>query len=195
MNPFKFLGIVAFAYFGLMVTFGSSSESPPEPTVKVPETVQITPLTDQQIADRNAEIAQQIAEENATIYDEPVETSTTLPQLAQIDPDTKCQEWLPLAVEMGWPNETHVLQKLGQIMWRESRCQPEACSKSDAGKRCRDYGLTQGNWTAHHEWWADLGITPEQMFDPATNLRWAYLLWNAREERGLCGWQPWSISC
>jgi hypothetical protein len=93
MHPFKFLALVAFAYFSLVVVFGSSSDSPPETTIKVPQTVQIVPLTDEQIADQEALIAQMIAEENATIYDEPVETSTTLPQLAQIDPDTKCQEW------------------------------------------------------------------------------------------------------
>ena len=192
MNPFKFLGIVAFAYFGLMVTFGSSSESPPEPTVKIPQTVQITPLTDQQIADRNAEIAQQIAEENATIYDEPVETTTTLPQLAQIDPDTKCQEWLPLAVEMGWPNDTHILQKLGQVMWKESRCQ--AISAESEWFNGHDYGILQIN-QIHEEWLSEMGWTLDDMAIPSSNLRFAFLLWNAREERGLCGWQPWSISC
>ena len=98
MHPFKFLAFVAFAYFSLVVIFGSGGDSPPETTVKVPQTVQIVPLTDEQIADQEALIAQMIAEENATIYDEPVETTTTLVQLAQIDPDTKCQEWLPLAV-------------------------------------------------------------------------------------------------
>ena len=195
MHPFKFLAFVAFAYFSLVVIFGSGGDSPPETTVKVPQTVQIVPLTDEQIADQEALIAQMIAEENATIYDEPVETTTTLVQLAQIDPDTKCQEWLPLAVEVGWPNRTEVLQTLGRVMFKESRCQPDACSKSDKGRQCRDYGLIQGNWYAHHEWWTELGIEPQEMFDPATNLRWAYLLYLGLEEAGKCGWQPWSISC
>jgi D-alanyl-D-alanine carboxypeptidase len=192
MNPFKFLGIVAFAYFGLVVIFGSSSESPPEPTIKVPQTVQIVPLTDEQIADRNAEIAEQIAEENASIYDEPVETTTTLVQLAEIDPDTKCQEWLPLAVEMGWPNRTEVLQTLGRVMWKESRCQ--AISADSKWFNGHDYGLTQIN-QIHEEWLSEMGWTLEDMAIPSSNLRFAYLLWNAREEAGKCGWQPWSISC
>ena len=195
MHPFKFLAFVAFAYFSLVVIFGSGGDSPPETTVKVPQTVQIVPLTDEQIADQEALIAQMIAEENATIYDEPVETTTTLVQLAQIDPDTKCQEWLPLAVEVGWPNRTEVLQTLGRVMFKESRCQPDACSKSDKGRQCRDYGLIQGNWYAHHEWWTELGIEPQEMFDPATNLQWAFLLYSGLEEAGKCGWQPWSISC
>jgi hypothetical protein len=191
MHPFKFLALVAFAYFSLVVVFGSSSDSPPETTIKVPQTVQIVPLTDEQIADQEALIAQMIAEENATIYDEPVETSTTLPQLARIDPDTKCQEWLPLAVEMGWPNETHILQTLGRVMWKESRCTAQIVSKTG------DHGLTQVNATAHRLWAEDIFGIPfeEAMADPNKNLRFAFLLWNSREEAGKCGWQPWSISC
>jgi D-alanyl-D-alanine carboxypeptidase len=180
---------VAFGYFSLVVVFGSSSESPPETTIKVAQTVQIVPLTDEQIADREAEIAQQIAEENATIYDEPVETTTTLVQLAQIDPDTKCQEWLPLAVEMGWPNRTEVLQTLGRVMWKESRCQALAVNDKSG-----DHGLTQIN-QIHEEWLSEMGWTLEDMAIPSSNLRFAFLLWNSREEAGKCGWQPWSISC
>ena len=130
-----------------------------------------------------------IAEENATIYDEPVETSTTVVQLAQIDPDTKCQEWLPLAVEMGWPNRTEVLQTLGRVLWKESRCQALAVNESSG-----DYGLTQIN-QIHEEWLSEMGWTLEDMAIPSSNLRFAFLLWNAREEAGKCGWQPWSISC
>jgi len=187
MHPFKFLTLVALSYFGLVMIFGSSPESPSETTVRVPQTVQIVPLTQEQEADRQAAIAQQIAEENASIYDEPVETTTTLPQLAQIHPDTKCQEWLPLAVEMGWPNRTEVLQTLGRVMWKESRCQPLARSSSDTG-------LTQIN-QIHEEWLSEIGWTLDDMTVPSSNLRFAFLLWNAREEAGKCGWQPWSISC
>jgi hypothetical protein len=192
MHPFKFLAFVAFAYFSLVVVFGSSSDSPPETTIKVPQTVQIVPLTDEQIADQEALIAQMIAEENATIYDEPVETSTTLPQLAQIDPDTKCQEWLPLAVEMGWPNRTEVLQTLGRVMWKESRCQ--AISPDSEWFNGHDYGLTQIN-QIHEEWLSEMGWTLDDMAIPSSNLRFAFLLWNSREEAGKCGWKPWSIPC
>jgi hypothetical protein len=147
MNPFKFLALSGAGYLALVIVFGSGGEAAPSPTVRVPQTVQIVPLTQEQEADRKQAILQEIA-------NLPVETTTTLPQLAQIDPDTKCQEWLPLAVEMGWPNETHILQRLGQVMWKESRCQPHLCSKSDSDRQCHDYGLTQINWTAHNEWWA-----------------------------------------
>jgi hypothetical protein len=192
MNPFKFLGLSAIGYIGLVIIFGSGGESPPEPTVRVPQTVQIVPLTQEQEADREAAIIQQMAEENATIYDEPVETTTTLVQLAQIDPDTKCQEWLPLAVEMGWPNETHILQTLGRVMWKESRCQ--AISADSEWFNGHDYGLTQIN-QIHEEWLSEMGWTLDDMAVPSSNLRFAFLLWNAREEAGKCGWQPWSMPC
>jgi hypothetical protein len=192
MHPFKFLAFVAAGYFSLVLIFGSGGESPPEPTVRVPQTVQIVPLTQEQEADREAEILQQIAEENASIYDEPVETTTTLVQLAQIDPDTKCQEWLPLAVEMGWPNKTEVLQRLGQVMWKESRCQ--AISADSEWFNGHDYGLTQIN-QIHEEWLSEMGWTLDDMAIPSSNLRFAFLLWNSREEAGKCGWQPWSLPC
>jgi hypothetical protein len=192
MNPFKFLAFVAAGYFSLVLIFGSGGESPPEPTVRVPQTVQIVPLTQEQEADREAEILQQMAEENASIYDEPVETTTTLVQLAQIDPDTKCQEWLPLAVEMGWPNKTEVLQRLGQVMWKESRCQ--AISADSEWFNGHDYGLTQIN-QIHEEWLSEMGWTLDDMAIPSSNLRFAFLLWNSREEAGKCGWQPWSLPC
>jgi len=192
MNPFKFLALVAFLYFGLVVIFGGDAGNIDPPVVSIPQTVQIVPLSDEQIADRNAEIAQQIEEENATIYDEPVETTTTLVQLAQIDPDTKCQEWLPLAVEMGWPNDTKILQTLGRVMFKESRCQ--AISADSEWFNGHDYGLTQIN-QIHEEWLAEMGWTLDDMAVPSSNLRFAFLLWNSREEQGLCGWQPWSISC
>lgn len=192
MNPFKFLASVAFLYFGLVVIFGGDAGNIDPPVVSVPQTVQIVPLSDEQIADRNAEIAQQIEEENATIYDEPVETTTTLVQLAEIDPDTKCQEWLPLAVEMGWPNDTKILKTLGRVMFKESRCQ--AISADSEWFNGHDYGLTQIN-QIHEEWLAEMGWTLDDMAVPSSNLRFAFLLWNSREEQGLCGWQPWNISC
>ena len=68
MHPFKFLAFVAAGYFSLVLIFGSNGESPPETTVRVPQTVQIVPLTQEQEADREAEIIQQMAEENASIY-------------------------------------------------------------------------------------------------------------------------------
>ena len=89
---------------------------------------------------------------------------------------------------MGWPNETHVLQRLGQVMWKESRCMAEIVSKTG------DHGLTQIN-EIHEEWLSEMGWTLDDMAVPSSNLRFAFLLWNSREEAGKCGWQPWSLPC
>ena len=192
MNPFKILAISALGWFGAVVLFSSGGSVIPPPATAAPpvyNTVHI--LTPEQTADRL--IALQV-----------VETTTTAP--AQIPPvqnaeGLKCEQWLPTAVLAGWPDDRQVLSRLGAVMWRESRCLPTACAPSDSdrtsanGKVCRDYGLIQGNWYAHHKWWAELGITPEQMFDPYTNLHWAWLLYSGREAKGQCGWQPWAQIC
>lgn len=184
MNPFKFLGLTFGFYLSLVIVFGSGSNASPEPTptpTSFPR-VTVVMLTPEQQKDRIAELST---------------TTTTMAPLVivNVSEDTKCQQWLQTALQAGWPNERKVLDRLGFVMWREARCQPDACSPSDSGRPCRDYGLIQGNWYAHHEWWEDLGITPEQMFDPYTNLRFAWLLYSGREANGQCGWSPWSLKC
>ncbi len=184
MNPFKFLSLTFGFYLSLVVVFGGGDkpETEPTPTVTQPR-ITVVMLTREQQADRLLELA-------------PSPTTTIAPVVpVEVSEDTKCQQWLQIALQAGWPNERAVLDRLGHIMWRESRCQPDACSASDSGSPCRDYGLIQGNWHAHHLWWQDLGISPEEMFDPYTNLRWAWLLYSGREAKGQCGWSPWSLSC
>ena len=185
MNPFKFLGMTFGLYLSLVIIFGGGDNKPPEPiptpTVFPRITVQI--LSPEQQRDRIAELA--------------LIPTTTIASvvIVEVSDDTECQQWLQTALEAGWPNDRKILDRLGFIMARESSCQPDACSPSDSGRPCRDYGLIQANWYAHHEWWEDLGISPEQMFDPYTNLRWAWLLYSGREANGQCGWTPWSLSC
>lgn len=192
MNPFKILIISAALWLAGIALLGGGGGAIPQPTTTAPpvyNTVDI--LTPEQTVDRLRAL-------------QVVETTTTAP--AQIPPvqnaeGLKCEQWLPTAVQAGWPDNRQVLAQLGAIMWRESRCQPTACAPSDSdrtsenGKVCRDYGLVQGNWYAHHKWWADLGITAEDMFDPYINLHWAWLLYSGREAQGKCGWQPWALSC
>jgi hypothetical protein len=184
----KRLTFMALGTYALMAIWAITSvqESSPTLTIAPKQTVTLQDLTPQQLEDRKEELLATTTT-TSTITTQPVTT------LAPFNAEAKCQEWFPTAIAVGWPNDPQVLQTLGRVMWKESRCQPDACSKSDSGRQCRDYGLTQGNWYAHHEWWAELGITPEQMFDPATNLRWAYLLYSGREAKGQCGWQPWRL--
>ena len=107
--------------------------------------------------------------------------------------DLPCAQWFSTALNAGWPNDVKTLKTLSKIMWRESRCKPTACSTSDSGRQCADYGLIQANWFAHHKWWADMGLTPDDMFDPYINLHWAWLLYSGREAKGQCGWHPWRL--
>ena len=177
MNPFKFLGMTFGLYLSLVIIFGGGDNKPPEPiptpTVFPRITVQI--LSPEQQRDRIAELA-------------PIPTTTIAPVvIVEVSDDTECQQWLQTALEAGWPNDRKILDRLGFIMWRESRCQPEA----DSGP---DHGLTQIN-QIHTQWITDLGWTLEEMKDPAKNLRFAWLLYSGREANGQCGWTPWSLSC
>ena len=120
--------------------------------------------------------------------------------LQAVNPDTPCQEWLPLALQAGWPADPQVLETLGRVMWRETRCRnisPLAVNPDDAQHfNGHDHGLIQAN-EIHTEWAESIFGMPfdEAMSDPWRNLHFAYRLWESRVERGKCPWQPWSISC
>ena len=177
MNPFKFLGMTFGLYLSLVIIFGGGDNKPPEPiptpTVFPRITVQI--LSPEQQKDRIAELA-------------PAPTTTIAPVvIVEVSDDTECQMWLQTALKAGWPNDRTILDRLGFVMWRESRCQPDA----DSGP---DHGLTQIN-QIHAQWITDLGWTLEEMKDPAKNLRFAWLLYSGREANGQCGWTPWSLKC
>ena len=176
MNPFKFLLLTFGLYLSLVIVFGGGSNASPEPTptpTSFPR-VTIVMLTPEQQVDRLAELTT---------------TTTTLAPvvIVEVSEGTECQQWLQAALDAGWPNNREILDRLGFIMWRESRCTPGA----DSGP---DHGLTQIN-QIHKGYIADLGWTHEQMKDPAKNLRFAWLLYSGREANGQCGWTPWSLKC
>ena len=176
MNPFKFLLLTFGLYLSLVIVFGGGSNASPEPTptpTSFPR-VTVVMLTPEQQTDRIAELTT---------------TTTTLAPVVTVDVSegTECQQWLQTALDAGWPNDREILDRLGFIMWRESRCTPTA----DSGP---DHGLTQIN-QIHKGYIADLGWTHEQMKDPAKNLRFAWLLYSGREANGQCGWTPWSLKC
>ena len=176
MSPFRFLTMTFGFYLSLMIVFGGGDNTSPRPipTVTQPR-ITVVILSPEQQRDRIAELA-------------PIPTTTIAPVvIVEVSDNTECQQWLQTALEAGWPNERKILDRLGFIMWRESRCQPDA----DSGP---DHGLTQIN-QIHTKWITDLGWTLEQMKDPALNLRFAWLLYSGREANGQCGWTPWSLKC
>ena len=95
----------------------------------------------------------------------------------------ECGEWYETAMATGWqPDEW---ANLSRIMFRESRCQPDACSKSTSGLKCRDAGLLQVN-QIHTKFLNDLGMSfPDSMLDPTLNLAFARRLYEGS------GWKPW----
>lgn len=113
-----------------------------------------------------------VSAQNRTRSEASSTTSTTLP----IAPDALCPQWWTLAREVGWSENE--LEMLDFIIWRESRCLPDAWNGADAG-------LTQIN-QIHTHFVEVMGYTfPEGMFDPRSNLTFALKLWTGK------GWEPW----
>ena len=98
----------------------------------------------------------------------------------------RCGEWHDLAMEVGWQEEQW--PTLSDVLYTESRCTVDAWNGHDAG-------LSQIN-QIHTSWLNEMGMShPEDMFDARKNLWFAYKLYSSREEKGQCGWKPWSEPC
>lgn len=112
-------------------------------------------------------------------------TSTTLP-------DTKCAEWWPMADSLGWSLDQWAT--LSHIIWRESRCQPDAYNPTDPNGG--SYGLTQING-----FWIDYLCQhweichPNELFDPQISLASTWVLYSYSVEKNGCGWHPWRTPC
>lgn len=96
-----------------------------------------------------------------------------------------CAALMPVAVAAGWP--TAELKKLSRVIWRESRCDPAAYNGTGPDD---SYGLVQINLKGYL--WRGravlCGLTERaDLFDPATNLRCALVLWQRS------GWSPWRM--
>ena len=171
----------------IVVTF--QKDTPPNVYVSVPATITLSNLSPQQLVDRAVELTTTTS------------TSTTQPvtTLAPFHPDTKCQEWFPIAISVGWPNNTETLQKLGRLLWKETRCLNLTPLSSDENARNwfngHDWGVAQINEPVHRPYVEQVFNMPfeESMSDPTLNLRFAFLLYSELEAEGRCGWQPWSM--
>jgi hypothetical protein len=98
----------------------------------------------------------------------------------------RCGEWHDLAMSVGWHEEEWAT--LSTVLFTESRCEVNAWNGHDAG-------LTQIN-KIHTAWAKEMGFAfPTDLFNPANNLYFAYRLYSSREEKGLCGWKPWTEPC
>ena len=196
MNLKRFL-LLSFATYGLCALWAitgvqGNAETPVGPSV--PQTISLGMLTPQQLTERAEELT------TTTTSTTTSSTTSTVPftRLADFDPDTKCQEWFQTAITVGWPNTTETLEKLGRLLWKETRCLNITPLSSDPelAKRFNgsDHGIAQIN-ELHTRYVEQVFNMPfaEAMSDPTLNLRFAYLLYSDITEGGGCGWKPWKL--
>lgn len=124
-----------------------------------------------------------------------VTTTTTVPAY-QPAANAKCPEWHETALEAGWQEEE--LERLDLVLWRESRCLPEAFNPQDPNGGSR--GLSQVNqfWCKPTRyfplgWLQTQGVLGAcgELHDPVVNLTAARAIYEYAAARG-CGWSPWS---
>ena len=126
---------------------------------------------------------------------------TTVPVLPLVNPDSPCQEWVSTAVDNGWPEDREVIERMVAIMWRESRCQPDAYKADDPNGG--SLGLLQINqfWCRPSTYWPSgylqaHGVLDQclELFDPSTNLRAGWVVYSYSYQRhGGNGWNPWKV--
>ena len=182
------ISITTYALCALWAITGVQGNPEPLQTLPVPSTVTLGMLTPQQLEDRAEELTE------TTITTTTSTTTSTIPftRLADFDPETKCQEWFQTAITVGWPNNTETLEKLGRLLWKETRCQN--VSYTHPSFNGSDHGVAQIN-EIHRAYVEQLFNMPmeESMSDPTLNLRFAYLLYSDIAEGGGCGWKPWRL--
>lgn len=105
-------------------------------------------------------------------------------------PDTPCQEWAPLALEVGWPADE--LMNVLEEMWQESRCLN--IIPGDPRWNGGDHGLMQINQIWSNET-ADLFGSWDRINEPAVNLAMALEIWRWHDANRACGWEPWNRPC
>ena len=187
----KRLALLAIGTYGLCALWAITGVQETTVTLQapsVPQTISLGMLTPQQLEDRAEELT------TTTTSTTTSTTSSTVPftRLADFHPDTKCQEWFQTAITVGWPNNTETLEKLGRLLWKETRCQN--VSYTHPRFNGHDHGVAQIN-QIHRKYVEQLFDMPmeESMSDPTLNLRFAFLLYSDIAETGGCGWKPWSL--
>jgi hypothetical protein len=187
----KRLAIISIATYSLCALWaitGVQGDAEPLQTVSVPSTVTLSMLTPQQLEDRAKALTETTTTTAVTT------TTTTQPSttVVALPPEVHCQEWFPTAISVGWPNNPETLEKLGRLLWKETRCQN--VSYTHPSFNGHDHGVAQIN-QIHRKYVEQLFNMPmeESMSDPTLNLRFAYLLYSDIVEGGGCGWKPWSL--
>ena len=187
----KRLAIITFTTYALCALWAITGVQETTETLyapPVPQTVSLGMLSPQQIKDRAEDLLTTTTTTSTTT------TTTTQPSttVVAVPADTKCQEWFPTAISVGWPNNPETLEKLGRLLWKETRCQNVSYTHPQFNGH--DHGVAQIN-QIHRKYVEQLFDMPmeESMSDPTLNLRFAFLLYSDIVETGGCGWKPWSL--
>ena len=182
------ISITTYALCALWAITGVQGNAEPLETVPVPSTITLGMLTPQQLEDRAEELIETTTTTAVTT------TTTTQPSttVVSVPSEVHCQEWFPTAISVGWPNNPETLEKLGRLLWKETRCLN--VSYTHPSFNGHDHGVAQIN-QIHRAYVEQLFDMPmeESMSDPTLNLRFAYLLYSDIAEGGGCGWKPWRL--
>lgn len=120
-----------------------------------------------------------------------IEPTTTTSSTIFIDPyGSACEQFSALAVNLGWPADQRTV--LESVMFRESRCIPNAVNSKDPNGGSRGLMQINGFWTP---WLTDAGIinSAQDLLQADVNLRAALAIYNYGVERHGFGWGPWSV--
>jgi hypothetical protein len=107
-------------------------------------------------------------------------TTTTIPA-----GDWSCPDWLTLAIEVGFAVDE--LPIVDRLIFRESRCQPDAYNGDDPNGGSRGLMQINGIWCEWYLQSLDIVDTCDQLYDPATNLRAALAIRNRQGGYGAWG--------
>jgi soluble lytic murein transglycosylase-like protein len=123
---------------------------------------------------------------------EPSTTTSSTSSKIYIDPySSACEQFSALAVNLGWPADQRTV--LESIMFRESRCIPNAVNSKDPNGGSRGLMQINGFWTP---WLTDAGIINQvdDLLQAQTNMLAALAIYNYGVDKHGYGWGPWSAT-
>jgi hypothetical protein len=123
---------------------------------------------------------------------EPATTTSSTSSTIYIDPHSSaCEQFSALGVNLGWPADQRTV--LESVMFRESRCTPNAVNSKDPNGGSRGLMQINGFWTP---WLIDAGIitSAENLLQADVNLRAALAIYNYGVDKHGYGWGPWSAT-
>ncbi len=121
-----------------------------------------------------------------------IEPTTTTSSTLFIDPyASACEQFSALAVNIGWPLDQRTV--LESIIYRESRCIPNAINKKDPNGGSRGLMQINGFWTP---WLIERGIIQHKkdLLQAEVNLRAGLEIYKYGIDRYGYGWGPWSAT-